>query len=103
MSERSNRTAVAVRAAYDHWATASPNPSRPSAIGRDVGQVGREHRVQGRTWRPMTTTGFPGLWPVRAQWTRRIVALGPCWSGGRSRVIAYLDAVALRVGAFKPR
>lgn len=41
MSERLNRTAVAVRAAYDPWATASPNPSRPSAIGRDVGQIGR--------------------------------------------------------------
>src|ERR1035437_4832909 len=39
------------------------------------GQSARPHREQLRTWRPMTATGLPGLWPTRKQRRRRIVAL----------------------------
>jgi hypothetical protein len=30
-------------------------------------QIAWPQRAQVRTWRPMTTIGFPGLWPVRKQ------------------------------------
>jgi len=49
--------------------------ARPGVTPCNATQIVRMHRVQVRTWRPITTTGLPGLWPMRKQRRRRIAAL----------------------------
>jgi hypothetical protein len=58
------------------------------------------HRVQVRTSRPMTTMGFPGLWPMRKQRRRRIAAftVSGSWSGSTISRSTRMSALVSQTG-----